>query len=181
MKFRTATIPTKRAIHTLEHLHAELAGKLAEAKHEVDRLMQAMKHVEAVLKLLVPGYDVRPIAIRRRKHNPWFKRGTALRAVLAVLRTAEKPLTAREISERMLKAKGVTDPDRVEFHKLVGSISSALTAPTFALPQPPFSAAALRLRKPVNSPILFLQSFTDSRMAHAVNARSSVISTVAAR
>lgn len=126
MRFRTATIPTKRATHALEQLHAELAGKLHECKREAKRLVVAMRHVEAVLKLLHPGYNLATIAVRRRKANPWFKRGTALRHVLAVLRTAEMPLTAREISERMLKANGVTDPDRAEFYKLVKGISSAL-------------------------------------------------------
>ena len=48
-----------------------------------------MLQVEAVMKMLQPGYDVRPIAVRRRKLNPWFKRGTVFRAALDVLRTAE--------------------------------------------------------------------------------------------
>jgi hypothetical protein len=126
MKFRTATIPTKRAIHTLEHLHAELAGKLAEAKHEVDRLMQAMKHVEAVLKLLRPGYSLSSIAVRRRRHNLWFKRGTVLRHVLEVLREAKGPLTPREITDRMLAARGITDGEPKEVYRLSKSIASAL-------------------------------------------------------
>jgi hypothetical protein len=82
MRFRTAKIATKRATHTLEQLHAELAGKLIEHGREGRRLRQAMKHVEAVLKLLQPGYNLAPIAVRRRKSNPWFKRGTVLRHVL---------------------------------------------------------------------------------------------------
>jgi hypothetical protein len=104
MRFRTATIATKRATYTLEQLHAELAGKLIESKREVERLTQAMQHVEAVLKLLQPGYNLARVVVRRRKSNPWFKRGTVLRHVLTVLRTTEAPLTPREITERMLKA-----------------------------------------------------------------------------
>jgi hypothetical protein len=126
MKFRTATIPTKRAIHTLEHLHAELAGKLAEAKREVTRLMRAMKHVEAVLKLLQPGYKLSSIAVRRRRHNLWFKRGTVLRHVLGVLREAQGPLTPREITDRMLAARDVKDADPKEVYRLSKSIASAL-------------------------------------------------------
>jgi hypothetical protein len=90
-----AKIAAKQATYTLEKLHAELAGKILDNKKEARRLAEAMKHVEAVLKLLVPGYDVRPIAVRRRKLNPWFKRGTVLRNALDVLRNAERPLTAR--------------------------------------------------------------------------------------
>jgi hypothetical protein len=76
------------AICALEALHAELGGKIADNKHGIERLTEAMKHVEAVLKLLQPSYNVRPIAVRRRKPNPWFKRGT-------VFRGASEAMTAR--------------------------------------------------------------------------------------
>ncbi len=126
MRFRTAKIATKRATFTLEQLHAELAGKLLENKREGKRLTQAMRHVEAVLKLLQPGYNLAPIAVRRRKSNPWFKRGTVLRHVLGVLREAEAPLTPREITERMVKAHGVVDANSAEVAKLAKSVLSAL-------------------------------------------------------
>jgi hypothetical protein len=87
-----AKIKTKQAKFTLEQLHAELAGKILDNRKEANRLRQAMKHVEAVLKLLEPGYNVRPISVRRRRQNPWFKRGTVLRAALNVLRQADAPL-----------------------------------------------------------------------------------------
>jgi hypothetical protein len=126
MKFRTATIPTVHATQALEHLHAELGGKLLEAKQECAHLLESMQHVEAVLKLLQPGYNLARITVRRRKPNPWFKRGTVLRNVLEVLRTAESPMTCREIADKMLVTAGITEPDKAEHHKLVGSVSSAM-------------------------------------------------------
>jgi len=113
-------------MHTLEQLHAELGGKILENKKEGQRLANAMKHVEAVLKLLRPGYDVRPIAVRRRKHNPWFKRGTVLRIVLDVLRAADGPLTAREIVRAMLVAKGVEDAKSSDVRGVVCSVQQCL-------------------------------------------------------
>lgn len=104
-----AKILTTQASHTLEQLHAELGGKILDNKAEAKRLAAAMVHVEAVLKMLQPGYDVRPIAVRRRKPNPWFKRGAVWRAVLDMLRVAEGPLTTRQITARMLATKGVTN------------------------------------------------------------------------
>ncbi len=87
-----------------------LAESFGRTGKEAKRLAASMKHVEAVLKLLQPGYSVRSISARRRyKGNPWFKRGTVLRYALDVLRSAEKPLTVREITERMLKAMGVAN------------------------------------------------------------------------
>ncbi len=122
----TAKIATKQAKYTLEKLHAEIAGKLLDNAEQRKRLVEAMKHVEAVLRLLIPGYDVRPIAVRRRKGNPWFKRGTVLRAALDTLRTADKPLTTREITKRMLAAKGVADPDPKALRDLIGGVKSCL-------------------------------------------------------
>lgn len=121
-----AKIATKQAKYTLEQLHAELGGKIFDNKREAKRLAQAMKHVEAVLKLLVPGYDVRPIAIRRRKHNPWFKRGTVLRLVLDVLRTAKGPMTAREVVLAMLAAKGVKDAKPEDVRGLATTVQTCL-------------------------------------------------------
>ncbi len=100
--------PRHPVIACLVRLHADLGGKLRENRKEAKRLAAGMRHVEAVLKLLEPGYSVRSISARRRyKGNPWFKRGTVFRRALDVLRGAERPLTVREITEQMLKAKGI--------------------------------------------------------------------------
>jgi hypothetical protein len=121
-----AEISTKQAKYTLEQLHAELAGKIQVNKEQGERLVENMKHVEAVLKLLDPAYDVRHIAVRRRKPNLWFKRGTVFRNALDVLRNAERPLTTREIAARMLAAKGVTAPADKDRRTLEGAVQSSL-------------------------------------------------------
>jgi hypothetical protein len=110
----------------LEQLHAELAGKLQTNQQKGDTLAEAMKHVEAVLKLLQPGYNVTGISVRRRKANPWFKRGTVLRHVYEVLRKANGPLTPREITDQMIADAGIANPDPAEVYKLAKSVSSAL-------------------------------------------------------
>lgn len=117
---------TRPAMQTLERLHAELGGRILENKTEGDTLRLQMQQVEAVLKLLDPSYDVRPIAVKRRTPNPWFKRGTVYRSAVDVLRTAETPLTAREIADRMLAAKGVTDAEPAAVTDLSGSVNSSL-------------------------------------------------------
>lgn len=121
-----AEIATKQATFTLEQLHAELAGKILDNKAQAARLAADMKHVEAVLKMLDPAYNVRSIAVRRRKPNPWFKRGTVFRHALDVLRVAERPLTAREITTRMLAAKGVAKPDAKAARDLTGAVNASL-------------------------------------------------------
>lgn len=121
-----AEICTKQARFTLERLHAELGGKILENKKEAERLASDMKHVEAVLKMLDPSYCVRSIAVRRRKPNPYFKRGTIFRSVLEILRDAPAPLTASEITSRLLTSKGVAKPSRGDFRNLFGGVQASL-------------------------------------------------------
>jgi hypothetical protein len=121
-----AEISTKQAMFALEKLHAQLGGRIIDNKREAAKLAAQMKHVEAVLKLLDPTYSARRIAVRRRKPNPWFKRGTVFRHALDALRTAEQPLTVWEITGRMLTAHGVKSPDKKAQRDLAGAVTSSL-------------------------------------------------------
>src|SRR5216684_6258236 len=115
-----AEIASKQALFTLAELHSELAGKLVDNERERKRLTVAMLQVEAVMKMLEPGYNVATIAVRRRKPNPYFKRGTVFRSAVDALRVASDPLTAREIVLEMLAAKGVTDASEKAVRDLAG-------------------------------------------------------------
>jgi hypothetical protein len=87
-----AEIASKQAVYTLGLLHAELAGKLLANKRDAIRLRTAMMQVEAVVKMLEPGFNVASIAAKRRnKSNPWFKRGTLFRSAVDVMRRAGNP------------------------------------------------------------------------------------------
>jgi hypothetical protein len=70
---------TRPAINTLERLHAELGAQILENKAETLRLSGKMLHVEAVIKMLDPAFNLRRLAVKRRQPNPWFKRGTVYR------------------------------------------------------------------------------------------------------
>ena len=114
------------AINTLERLHAELGGQILENKQRHGELSDQMRHVEAVIKMLDPGYSLRAISVKRRQPNPWFKRGTVYRRAVDAVRTATAPLTAREIAELVLAAANVTDPDKDAVADLTGSILASL-------------------------------------------------------
>jgi hypothetical protein len=109
----------------LLRLHADLGAKRQANAKEAHSLAEAMKAVETVIHVFDPDYDTRRIAVRRRNNkNPWFKKGTTLRAAMDVLRTATEPLTTRQIVERMLAAKGIADPDHKAFMKLCGAVQT---------------------------------------------------------
>jgi hypothetical protein len=113
-------------MQTLERLHAELGGQILENKEEAQRLAGQMLHVEAVIKMLDPTYNLRRISVKRRRPNPWFKRGTVYRRAVDVLRIATEPLTAREIAERVLAAAKVTNPNKDALADLAGSVLASL-------------------------------------------------------
>jgi hypothetical protein len=114
------------AMQTLERLHAELGGQILGNKTEALRLADSMRHVEAVIKMLDPTYNLRRIAVKRRQPNPWFKRGTVYRRAVDVLRTAEQPLTAREVAERVLTAANIKRPNKAALADLIGTVLASL-------------------------------------------------------
>jgi len=86
-----------------------------------------MKHGEAVLRMYDPNYNVAAIIGRRRINgNPWFKRGTLYRCALDTLRTAAKPLTARELVIAMLAAKGIKNAPAARVRSLRGGVTNSL-------------------------------------------------------
>jgi hypothetical protein len=52
-------IPSKRAIHNLTQLHAELAGKIKTNREIGDKLRTQMMQVEAVIKTLRPDFTIK--------------------------------------------------------------------------------------------------------------------------
>jgi hypothetical protein len=105
--------PAHPAVNYLVRLHADIGGKMLDNKKEAERLAEAAKNVEAVIKLFNPDFDAKTIAARRRQAtNPWFKRGTLFREALGILRTATAPMTCREIVDAVLKAKSITADKR---------------------------------------------------------------------
>jgi len=63
---------------------------------------------------------------RRYKRISMFERGTLFRHAFDVLRTAEEPLTTREVVLAMLQARGVCQPTTKEVRALYGAVQSSL-------------------------------------------------------
>lgn len=117
---------TRPAINTLERLHAELGGQILENRQKHQELSDQMRHVEACIKLLDPGYNLAGIAVKRRKPNKWFKRGTLYRRAVDVLRVATGPMTTYEIATAVLKAEGVEDASKADMQSVALSVQHSL-------------------------------------------------------
>ncbi len=119
--------PDHPAVDYLVRLHADLGGQIQANKAEAARLAEAMQHVEAVIRLFNPDFNVRTISARRRQQtNPWFRRGTLFRAALDVLRAAKEPLTVAQITAAVLAARGVTDATTRQRQGVEAGIRSCL-------------------------------------------------------
>ena len=118
--------PSHPALSALVKLHADLSYEMQENTKQNEKLTDDLRHVEAVIKLFAPSFDLRPIGIRRRKPNPWFKRRTVFRHAIDTLKTAMGPLTARQITLAMLDVKDVADADPKAVDDLVRGVQTSL-------------------------------------------------------
>jgi len=119
--------PKHPAVPYLARLHADIGGRILENRKQAHRLVEDMKHVEAVLRMYDPNYNVAGIIGRRRINgNPWFKRGTLFRGAIDALRTAAKPLSAREMVMAMIAAKGIKNPPAARVRSLTGGVTNSL-------------------------------------------------------
>ncbi len=119
--------PNHLILAALARLHGELGGRILANRKEAKSLKAGMKHVEAVIRMFEPGYDVRRIAVRRRnRSNGLFKRGTLFRAALDALRKAPGPLTTRELVEAMLAAKGGPEPSKKQLRGLFVAVQGIM-------------------------------------------------------
>ncbi len=114
-------------VPALIRLYAELAGRIPDKRINPDCLRRDMWHVEKVIKMLEPSFDVGTIRpYKRPKSNKWFPHRKAFRTALDMLRGAEKPLTAREIAERLFQQRGVDNPPPATMEKMVCNIRDCL-------------------------------------------------------
>lgn len=114
-------------VFALLNLHAELGGKIKDNQREAAKLRADMKHVEAVLHLVKPGFNAARIAPKRRYNaNPLFKRGHTFRAAIEVLKASPEPMTVDQIMAALFRSKGVTEPTRDQQRHLYGAVNKSL-------------------------------------------------------
>jgi hypothetical protein len=119
--------PDHPALAYLILLHADLGGKFLENRKQADRLADDMRHVEAVIRLFDPDYDIRRIAVKRRyQRNGLFKHGTLFRAAMDALRKAPELMTTRELVMALLAAKGVPEPSKKQWRGLSVAVQGIL-------------------------------------------------------
>ena len=103
----------------LRRKYAQTLGALHAATGDRIRLMGDLDHLAHVLRLFVPDEDVGAIK-PRRPYRPNRQRMT--KTLMDVLRTANRPMQARELARMVMKAQGSDPTD----HERMLSISCGL-------------------------------------------------------
>ncbi len=99
-------------VSALRDKRAEISGAIVGLEKELGRRRTDLMHLDATLRLFAPA--LAPQSIKPRKQtgrNSWFRKGERSRLVLALLRTADRPLATREITGRLAAAKGIDPSD----------------------------------------------------------------------
>ena len=87
---------------------AELSGQLATMHDAIAQMVRDLEHLDATIRIIAPDYEPEGIAPKLfRPPDDWSKRGQMSRMVLSILRTADQPLTSRDIAARMVLERGL--------------------------------------------------------------------------
>jgi hypothetical protein len=90
----------------------------------------SLTSIDNTMRLFDP--EAKPATIKprvKRQHPNRFRAGEFSRAIMAVLRQADKPLTIREIAERVGPACGLDMSTTKAAHHVVASVRAALARP----------------------------------------------------
>jgi len=117
-------------VSSLREKRLEMTGILEGLERQACERRADLAHLDATIRLFDPSdilVAVQPV--RRRHYNDWFRPGECRRWIHEVLRDATKPMTTREIVEKVMTAKQLSGADaraRELIHKTVlGSLNRA--------------------------------------------------------
>lgn len=103
-------------ISALVDKRARIDGEIKMRRYQITRLEMELAHIDAVIRMFQPSYDIAKIATKRTfgKNPAGTRKGDGIRMALTVLREAEGPLTSNEIAGRVLKKLGKPESPEAE-------------------------------------------------------------------
>ena len=127
------------AISRLIAKRAEIAGMVAELEEELNQCRADLTHIDGALRLLRADLDPTTISPRERryKRTHYFAHNELSRLCMDTLRLAGGPLTADEITIRIMTAKGLDARDarlRAAVRVQAGSVLKRLHRQKIAAP-----------------------------------------------
>jgi len=138
------------AISRLIAKRAEIAGMVAELEEELNQCRADLTHIDGALRLLRADLDPTTIPPRERryKRTHYFAHNELSRLCMDTLRLAGGPLTAEEITLRIMTAKGLDARDarlRGTARVQIGAVLKRLSRKQIAAPSGKGVGATWRL------------------------------------
>jgi hypothetical protein len=85
-----------------------LAGEIAQGERQLAERRKVLATLDATIQLFAPATNPELIrAIRPTRRGLFFRQGEQMRLCLAALREAGQPLSARQVAEYAMRAKGL--------------------------------------------------------------------------
>ncbi len=106
-------------INALRLKRAEISGYIHDLEKRIARQRANLASLDATIRLFSPGTNPDDIPPKRaHRRTRYFARNELSRLIQDALRTASAPLTAAEIADAVMQAKGVPSAD-VAFKEIV--------------------------------------------------------------
>lgn len=106
---------------------AALAAEIDEARDRLAILAAALRQLDRTIERRGSNRDPTTIGPRRLVVAPGpHERGPIVRPILAILRTSERPMTLREITLRVIEAKGLDAADARVLRNVSQQVKMAL-------------------------------------------------------
>ncbi len=90
----------------------EIAAELDLAQSRVRQLILDIDAVDATIRLFQPDIDLSVVKVRPVPRRHEAHRGDTSRLILSLLREAAEPLSHREVTQRVMTARGLNLADR---------------------------------------------------------------------
>lgn len=90
---------------------AEIAGQIAATREELRKLIVALDHIDAAIRLFDPGYDVESIRDKPVHPAQIARRGDSIRLLLDLLREATEPLSTKQLALQVMAHRGLNAQD----------------------------------------------------------------------
>jgi hypothetical protein len=142
---------TDHAISRLIAKRSEIARMIAELEEELNQCRADLTHIDGALRLLSADLDPETIPPRQRryKRTHYFSHNELSRLCMDMLReSAGEPLTAEEITLRIMTAKGLDARDarlRATARVQIGAVLKRLSRKQIAIPSGKGIGATWRL------------------------------------
>ena len=108
----TASITSSPVFSGLVRKRQEIAADLDAAQSRVRQLILDIDALDATIRLFQPDIDLSVVKVRPVPRRHEAHRGDTSRLVLSLLREAGEPLSHREITQRVMAARGLNLADR---------------------------------------------------------------------